>query len=69
MHWCQDETTAVITFFSGLPLAWRWFRAGAARWWKLMRQRRQDKKCTMECGYIFHMTGGQHRTNCPAYKP
>ncbi len=22
--------------------------------------------CTMNCALIFHMTGGRHRTDCPA---
>lgn len=25
-------------------------------------------QCTMDCGLIFHMTGGYHRTDCPAYE-
>jgi hypothetical protein len=25
-------------------------------------------KCTLDCGAVFHMTGGHHRNNCPAYE-
>jgi hypothetical protein len=39
MHWCQDETVAVITFFSGLPFAWRWVRVRVALAWKKLRRR------------------------------
>jgi hypothetical protein len=28
-----------------------------------------EAACTLNCGAIFHMTGGQHRTDCPAYGP
>lgn len=25
-------------------------------------------KCTLDCGAVFHMTGGHHRNDCPAYE-
>jgi hypothetical protein len=39
MHWCNDETVAVVTFFSGLPFAWRWFRAKVWATCKKLRAR------------------------------
>lgn len=39
MHWCQDETVVVVTFFSSLPFAWRWFQARATAAWKKLRRR------------------------------
>jgi len=27
-----------------------------------------EPACTLGCWVIFHMTGGRHRTDCPAYE-
>ncbi len=37
MHWCADETAALMTFLSGLPFALRWVRAKARVFWTGLR--------------------------------
>jgi hypothetical protein len=31
MHWCQDETAMVVSFFAIFPVAWRYMRMRLAR--------------------------------------
>jgi hypothetical protein len=31
VHWCQDETNALVAFLSGFPLLWQWLKAKLRR--------------------------------------
>lgn len=38
MHWCAEETAAVMTFLGGLPFAWRMFKTRAASGWGRLKR-------------------------------
>jgi hypothetical protein len=51
MHWCADETTAVINMLSTVDVVWAWLRSALGR---LLRPRARAT-ATCEC----HREGGQ----------
>ena len=55
MHWCQDETTALVGALSSAGLAWAWLRHKVRGWWErrrwkqVARQRAEEVKVAQYC--------------------